>query len=301
MRFYKAKTILTASILVVGFLGTPARADNANPPKILDLVQVTQGPYKPGDLVTYKILFSGGNPGLKDGQISFTGAGTHYFRESLPINDILGNGLISFSLPAIDPGTYGPMQASIQDKTELRSKSWDMPTSISAGGPLTFVVSDYIFKPIKKGEIIPGNLLNHTLDLQMIPKNPKTGDLFDLPKYSSVAAPIYYSVSEDSSSICKMIRDYEYPILPGGQLQILNNGLCNISVRGDLGGRPTYSQPQIISLTQSVKSDYAQILSFQVGIKKITSSKKTITCVKGKLTKKVTGTSPKCPTGYKLA
>lgn len=81
-------------------------------------------------------------------------------------------------------------------------------------------------------------------------------------------------MSEDSSSICKMIRDYEYPILPGGQLQILNNGLCNISVRGDLGGRPTYSQPQIISLTQSVKSDYAQILSFQVGIKKLLVAKK---------------------------
>jgi hypothetical protein len=168
-------------------------------------------------------------------------------------------------------------------------------------GPLSFIVSDYIFKPIKPGEIKPSSLLTHTLDLQMIPKNPKTGGLFDLPKYSSVAAPIYYSVSGDSSSICKMIRDYEYPILPGGQLQILNNGLCNISVRADLGVRPTYSQPQIISLVQSVKSDSAQILSFQVGIKKITSSKKTITCVKGKLTKKVTGTTPKCPTGYKLA
>jgi hypothetical protein len=30
------------------------------------------------------------------------------------------------------------------------------------------------------------------------------------------------------------------------------------------------------------------------------ASKKTITCIKGKTTKKVTGTSPKCPAGYKL-
>ena len=56
MRFYRAKIISLISVLVVGFLGTPAKADNANPPKILDLVQVTQGPYKPGDLVTYKII-----------------------------------------------------------------------------------------------------------------------------------------------------------------------------------------------------------------------------------------------------
>ena len=33
-------------------------------------------------------------------------------------------------------------------------------------------------------------------------------------------------------------------------------------------------------------------------IKKVVS--KTITCVKGKLSKKVTGTSPKCPSGYAL-
>jgi hypothetical protein len=123
-------------------------------------------------------VFSGGNPGLQDGQINFGNVGTYYFRESLPINDILGNGLISFPLPALDPGTYGPMQASIKDKTELRSKTWRSPTQISAGGPLTFVVSDYIFKPIKKGEIIPSSLLTHTLDLQMIPKNPKFWEVF---------------------------------------------------------------------------------------------------------------------------
>jgi hypothetical protein len=28
--------------------------------------------------------------------------------------------------------------------------------------------------------------------------------------------------------------------------------------------------------------------------------KKTITCIKGKLTKKITAIKPKCPTGYKL-
>jgi len=31
-----------------------------------------------------------------------------------------------------------------------------------------------------------------------------------------------------------------------------------------------------------------------------TPAKKTITCVKGTSTKKVTGTAPKCPTGYKV-
>ena len=294
MRFYKVKIILATSVLVVGVLGTPVKADNANPPKILDLVQVTQGPYKPGDLVTYKIIFSGGDPGLKSGDISFPNVGDYDFRESRPVNDIFGNGLISFALPAIDPGAYGPIRARIQDKTELNSKLWYAPTLPSVG-PLSFTVSDYIFKPIKKGEIIPSSLLTHTLDLQMIPKNPKIGDIFELPNYSSVNSPIYYRVSGDSSSICKVLRKYEYPDLPGGQLQILDNGLCKLSVFADVGRRASYSQPQIISLAPSE----GLLLSLQVGVEKISSNKKTITCIKGKLTKKVTGTSTKCPTGYK--
>jgi hypothetical protein len=32
---------------------------------------------------------------------------------------------------------------------------------------------------------------------------------------------------------------------------------------------------------------------------KISPAKKSITCVKGKITRKVTGTNPKCPTGFK--
>ncbi len=295
MRFYKVKIILISAFLVAGFLGAPAKADNANPPKILDLIQVTQGPYKPGDLVTYKIVFSGGNPGLKSGEISFPNVGDYDFRESRPVNDVFGNGLISFALPAINPGTYGPIRARIQDKTELNS-TWLAPSLLSVG-PLSFIVSDYIFKPIKGGEIIPSSLLTHTLDLKMIPKNPKIGDMFELPNYSSVNAPIYYGVSGDSSSICKVISKYEYPHLPGGQLQILNNGLCKLSVSADVGRRASYSQPEIISLAPRQGS----LLTLQVGVEKISSSKKTITCIKGKLTKKVTGTSPKCPTGYKKA
>lgn len=39
--------------------------------------------------------------------------------------------------------------------------------------------------------------------------------------------------------------------------------------------------------------------TFKVKVLKNTSSKSTITCIKGKVTKKITAVSPKCPTGYK--
>ena len=74
MRFYKVKIVVIATLLIAGFLGTPAKADNANPPKIIDLNQLTKGPYRPGDLVTFKIIYTGGNPGLDN----------EYSHESIP-------------------------------------------------------------------------------------------------------------------------------------------------------------------------------------------------------------------------
>jgi membrane protein involved in colicin uptake len=47
------------------------------------------------------------------------------------------------------------------------------------------------------------------------------------------------------------------------------------------------------------KADAEAKLKAEAAAKAASSKKVTITCVKGKLTKKVTNVSPKCPTGYK--
>lgn len=57
MRFYKAKIILIISVLVVGFLGTPAKADNANPPIVQSLEEVTSGPYSVGDVKLFSPIY----------------------------------------------------------------------------------------------------------------------------------------------------------------------------------------------------------------------------------------------------
>jgi hypothetical protein len=56
-----------------------------------------------------------------------------------------------------------------------------------------------------------------------------------------------------------------------------------------------YSRPK---LTIKMKPNYKP--SKSKATTKKTVSKKTITCQMGKTTKKVTGSAPKCPTGYKL-
>jgi hypothetical protein len=51
-----------------------------------------------------------------------------------------------------------------------------------------------------------------------------------------------------------------------------------------------------VRLFQNVLNSYDQALK---SAKELASKKTTITCVKGKLTKKVIAVNPKCPTGYK--
>ena len=70
----------------------------------------------------------------------------------------------------------------------------------------------------------------------------------------------------------------------GSTLTLLKNGNC--SVTATQAGTSTLAPASATATTMIV------------GVAQ--STKKTITCTKGKSTKKVTGTNPKCPSGYKL-
>jgi len=61
--------------------------------------------------------------------------------------------------------------------------------------------------------------------------------------------------------------------------------------------RPIYFDMELVKLAEKyvVDNPYVEPKSKSVGV----NSKITITCIKGKTTKKVSGTTPKCPVGYK--
>jgi hypothetical protein len=62
----------------------------------------------------------------------------------------------------------------------------------------------------------------------------------------------------------------------------------------------TFSQPTVtIKIIGEPLSKSTTTQATKIEANKITSAKKTITCIKGKTTKKVTGLTPKCPAGYK--
>jgi hypothetical protein len=50
------------------------------------------------------------------------------------------------------------------------------------------------------------------------------------------------------------------------------------------------------------QGDFVEVDAFKITLSKSpNTTSKSIKCIKGKLTKKVTGTNPKCPAGYKKA
>ncbi len=300
----KSRVLALILIFSLGIFYTPVQADNINPPKIIDLVQVTRGPYKPGDLVTFRIIYTGGNPGLDNVKMIFANGCDNKFTlswyESEGVTEKHGNGFVSSVIPACPPGFIYPTYVAIRDKTQLEdSKVLEKSTS------LQIEVIDYIYKPLQRGEIAPDVLQTHTLDLSMIPTNPKVGDSYLLPAVTSVGMPVYYRT--DRSSPCSITQEQFGPTqLPGGTLKILRNGDCSFTVQSHNGSeilqKPTFAGPSInargtLNSLQStiVTVSYVVKVDAQSDVKK----KITISCVKGKTVKQVTAVNPKCPKGFK--
>lgn len=117
---------------------------------------------------------------------------------------------------------------------------------------------------------------------------------YDLILSSTVARCIYGFTSAPIQASLSILSEDGAPQVA---TQIINekNGWLTLSAAGF-----TYSSPTIkVKLSQEVPAPTAtpspDITAQTSAVKK----KSTITCIKGKITKKVTAVSPKCPTGYK--
>jgi len=305
-------------ILILFGLPIPTYGDNANPPKITNVIELSKGsPYKPGDVVSLKVEYTGGYPGISHyGAIwsSICESGVIAQRRGWPepqltdpayfVDEFQNNGVISFTVPNCTPGTYVLSRLTIYDKTRLED---------SKNGSFRFEVADTIFKPVAKGEIPPPALLADRVDFRSIPKNPRPGEIYQLPKYTEVGIPLYYYVQDEAGKgdeICRVRDKFDQLVRPGGQIKFGSAGKCEVRAISDTGGwNERYAQPDILANTLVIydpKRRHSARLEFVVGaISGANSNKNTkdkmisIVCVKGKTTKKVSGTNPKCPKGFK--
>jgi len=235
-----------------------AIADNANPPKIISVEQVTKGPYTIGDIVTFKVNYAGGNPGIKSIEIS--GAGSKNTCISQSANLIGKAGLVSlfplasvkwekgksvntaYSSSSLVSGFVIPClnnrelwEVSILDETGLTdSISWD---PFSPTKPTSLIVESIptdFNTPI--GEIKPKKI-GDKVSIKNIPKAPKVGSKYELPRVTQGGLPIYWSAGGGC-----VIEYKTFLIDIGGTLKFTKPLTCNL--RSEVLINDKFNSPQ---------------------------------------------------------
>ena len=237
-----------------------AIADNANPPKIVSVEQVTKGPYTIGDIVTFKVNYTGGNPGIKS--IEIRGAGSKNTCVSQLANLISranftpllvlaslkwekGKSINSaYSSSSLVSGFVIPCEnnrdlweVSILDETGLTdSISWE---PFSPTKPTSLIVESIptdFNTPI--GEIKPKKI-GDKVSIKNIPKTPIVGSKYELPRVTQGGLPIYWNAGGGC-----VIEYQTFLIDIGGTLKITKPLTCNLRAEvliNDKFNSPQYS------------------------------------------------------------
>lgn len=117
-------------------------------------------------------------------------------------------------------------------------------------------------------------------------KNQVQVGTYDLAIRSDIARCIYGFTSAPIQASVSIVYD-DGQSKSATTVVTERNGWLRLSAKGF-----TYSSP-------TLKVSFTQEKSSSTATNSTVSTKKTITCVRGKMTKKISGTNPTCPTGYK--
>ncbi len=258
-------------------------ADNANPPKIISVEQVSIGPYSIGDVVTFRINYSGGNPGLKEATIEVASSKNYclsniydhavyesYVRQS-EISWYKGSNAKSINPNVLEisgvvlPCSTAPQRRSIQimDETGLRDglngeKNPVFEISIKEDIPA-------LLTPV--GEIKPKKL-NDELSIMNLPAKTKIGKSFKLPRLTKNGVPVYYLAENNQDSrikSCFVTQTFMGDI--GGVLQISKAGNCRLTIMPMLTDKFNY--PKILfSKLKKIKTDPTSSSYFVISVVK---------------------------------
>jgi len=309
-----------------------ALADSMNPPRVLGIKIVNEKTtYAPGDEIIYEIEYSGGNPGIKKFELSMRQTnggqcvGFGYLRGNF-LNWVEGKNYSNSNVGPINDRIIrliGTIVSDCANGTNTFDSSWIVLTDKT---DLTF--TGFIYPPsinVKDGKYVPpgtalGSLKKSVVDLQVLQDSYVVDDskptIVQLPRFNSDGILIRYFAT--GLPICEFIRDssgYSY------QLSLEKKGVCTVEANIQLT-RSEYSNAEYfikrlvlvskaeaeakakvaaeLKARQEADAKAAEELKVkQEADAKAAARKTTITCVKGKLTKKVTAIKPKCPSGYR--
>jgi hypothetical protein len=373
---FKIKSSFVVLILLTLTNFSLAEADTANPPKVESIKMLNvEKIYKVGDVVTFSIKYSGGNPGLKRVDLwAYNHIQGQYFEHCLignPWYSLWGDKPSNYGLP-IGPITttellmYKYVSANcIKGVNEVRLAArigdlTDLESSYTLGNDLfKFSVLDGLWIP--PGEVL-GNRIDTTFNLEFLPSEVvlEQGKSFEikLPTRTSEGVPVFYQPWP--GDVCFISQEPAFPWFQpivewSTVLEFKKPGTCSLTSSNGTLYRSTFKdfvfkkEIKVVSklerdkeisdakaaaelkakqeaeakvaaelkakqeaeakiaadkaagekLIADAKAEAARILA-ETKAKVATPPKKiTITCIKGKLVKKVTAVKPVCPKGYK--
>ncbi len=240
-----------------------ANADNANPPKIVSVEQVTKGPYSRGDIVTFKVNYTGGFPGIERITISIlcvnnshsaAGSWTSQigWTKKEKVTASSGNGLISgYITSCFLDGKHirevQPTMVSITDETGLSSTLNNEELMQNTSLKLQVNQSDLVPTPV--GEIKPQKIPDEVV--LGVPSKLRLNQIFSLPRLSKSGVPIMFRTN--SKKVCDIDWDtFEGDL--GGKLRTIAPGVCLIRMLvspNDKYGNPTVRTDRVIKPSKS--------------------------------------------------
>ena len=260
MRLYKAKIILLSSFLVVGFFVSPTYADNANPPIVKSLEEVTTGPYSVGDIITFKVTYEGGIPGIRLIKISGVNNSQTCVGQGIPPDNFDGQSLRSLlnltwsnkTVVKKNSNNYELVSGFILPCRKVSNSSTgaivliEDETGLQNSKPFSYTlttISDDLFTPV--GEIKPTKIADQ-ISIKNIPKSPKKNTVYKLPRLTQGGVPVFWFVptgkNNPRESVCSIEKTFEGDL--GGSLKFKKSGSCILNAWPQLTDKfayPTYS------------------------------------------------------------
>ena len=246
--------------MVVGFLVSPSYADNANPPIVKSLEEVTTGPYSVGDIITFKVTYEGGNPGIKLIKISGVNNSQTCVGQGIPPDNFDGQTLrllsnltwINRTVVKKNSDNYELVSGFILPCRKVSNSSTgaivliEDETGLQNSKPFSYTlttISDDLFTPV--GEIKPIKIADQ-ISIKNIPKSPKKNIIYKLPRLTQGGVPVFWFVptgkNNPRESVCSIEKTFEGDL--GGSLKFKKSGSCILNAWPQLTDKfayPTYS------------------------------------------------------------
>jgi hypothetical protein len=274
--------VLAVSLISL-IVPTYSVADNANPPKLISVEQVSRGPYSIGDVATFRINYSGGNPGLNRAKIE-VGSATNTCLSNIYDHALYGtyvnqSEIAWYKAPKSKPanesfldisGVVLPCLLAFQRKSAQITDETGLSDGLSGVDNSVFeiVASEDIPQFLTPaGEVKPSKI-NDGLSLTSLPASVKAGKSFRLPRLTKNGVPVYYLAENDRDSRIKSCRVAQaFPGDIGGTLYLSKPGNCRLTVMPMLTDKFNYPKISYNKL-KKIKTDPSHVSYFVISVVK---------------------------------